>query len=163
MSENKKGSLGFSPFGEARKEVERESPASVLNKLSNLPKFKQVSRFRYVACCPAHDDRNPSLSITDADDKILVHCFSGCSQDEVLNALRDQGMWAEASTRRVRDFSADDLDYMMHWCLVFHGAFRRGEKLRGMDSEKLQEFVKVLQNHSAWRYKVVEEDACRVS
>ena len=102
-------------------------------------------------------------SITDADDKILVHCFSGCSQDEVLNALRDQGMWAEASTRWVRDFSADDLDYMMHWCLVFHGAFRRGEKLRGMDSEKLKEFVKVLQNHSAWRYKVVEEDAYRVS
>tara|TARA_R100000353_G_scaffold49930_2_gene39576 strand:+ start:72 stop:563 length:492 start_codon:yes stop_codon:yes gene_type:complete len=163
VSENKKGSLGFSPFGEARKEVERESPASVLNKLSNLPKFKQVSRFRYVACCPAHDDRNPSLSITDADDKILVHCFSGCSQDEVLNALRDQGMWAEASTRWVRDFSADDLDYMMHWCLVYHGAFRRGEKLRGMDSEKLQEFVNVLQNHSAWRYKVVEEDAYRVS
>lgn len=163
MAENEKGALGFSPFGEVRKEVERESPASVLNKLSNLPKFKQVGRLRYVACCPAHDDRTPSLSITEAEDKILVHCFSGCSQDEVLDALRGQGLWTDASTRWVRDFSADDLDYMMHWCLVFHGAFRRGENPRGMDARKLQEFVKVLHNHSAWRYRVVEEDAYRVS
>ena len=163
MAENKNGPLGFSPFGETRKEVRRESPASILNKLSNLPKFKQVGRFEYVACCPAHDDRNPSLTITEADDKILVHCFSGCSQDEVLRALRSQGMWAENSTTWVRDYSADDLDYMMHWCLVYHGAFRRGEKLKGMDVNKLQEFVKVLKNHSAWRYKVVEEDAYCVS
>ena len=29
------------------------------------------------------------------------------------------------------DILADDLDYMMHWCLVYHGAFKKGEKLRG--------------------------------
>ena len=159
--ENKRGALGFSPFGEVRKEVERESPASVLNKLSNLEKFKKVGRFRYTACCPAHDDKSPSLAITEAEDKILVHCFSGCTQDQVLDALRSQGMWSEVSAKWIRTFLADDLDYMMHWCLVYHGAFRNGEKLRGMDAEKLQEFVKVLQNHSAWRYKIVEEDAYR--
>ncbi len=157
---NNRGSH-YRPLGKRHRQVEKESPASVLNKLSSLPRFKQVSKFRYTACCPAHDDKSPSLSITEADDKILVHCFSGCTQDEVLDALRSQGMWSEASTKWIRTFSADDLDYMMHWCLVYHGAFRRGEKLRGMDAKKLQEFVKVLHNHSAWRYKIVEEDAYR--
>jgi len=32
-----------------------------------------------MALCPAHDDRNPSLSIQLADDRILIHCFAGCS------------------------------------------------------------------------------------
>ena len=161
MVYSKRRGPAYVSLGKRRKQVEHESPASVLNKLSNLPKFKQVGKFRYTACCPAHDDKNPSLAITEAEDKILVHCFSGCTQDQVLDALRSQGMWSEASTKWIRTFLADDLDYMMHWCLVYHGAFRNGEKLRGMDAEKLQEFVKVLQNHSAWRYKIVEEDAYR--
>jgi hypothetical protein len=38
--------------------------------------------------CPAHADRNPSLSIDVRDDKILVHCHAGCSQGDVLAALR---------------------------------------------------------------------------
>ena len=41
-----------------------------------------------MACCPAHDDRNPSLSITLKGTKILVHCFSrGCTFDEIRIAL----------------------------------------------------------------------------
>ena len=39
-------------------------------------------------------------------------------------------MWAESSTTWVRDYSADDLDYMMHWCLVFHGAFQARRKTK---------------------------------
>jgi hypothetical protein len=38
-----------------------------------------------MACCPAHDDRNPSLSVRRAPDgRVLVHCFAGCSLDAVL-------------------------------------------------------------------------------
>ena len=39
------------------------------------------------ALCPAHADRNPSLSIDVRDHKILVHCHAGCSQEAVLAAL----------------------------------------------------------------------------
>lgn len=42
---------------------------------------------RYSAICPAHDDRNPSLSITDDGDKLLIHCFAGCSTEDILNAV----------------------------------------------------------------------------
>jgi len=46
----------------------------------------------WVARCPAHEDQNPSLSIQEKHGKVLVHCFSGCHQDHVLEALRQRGL-----------------------------------------------------------------------
>jgi AAA domain/Toprim-like len=37
--------------------------------------------------CPCHDDRTPSLSITDRPDRALVWCHGGCSTLDVLQAL----------------------------------------------------------------------------
>ena len=42
------------------------------------------------ACCPAHDDKNPSLSITERDGKLLVYCHAGCDQGAVWDALNRQ-------------------------------------------------------------------------
>ena len=43
----------------------------------------------WMAPCPAHDDREPSLSICDADDgKVLVCCHAGCEQERVIANLR---------------------------------------------------------------------------
>lgn len=55
-----------------------------------LSKLKKVRghRGRYTACCPAHNDRSPSLTIRETEDgTILMHCFSGCSIGEIANAL----------------------------------------------------------------------------
>src|SRR6266496_1409486 len=42
----------------------------------------------WLALCPAHDDHNPSLSITDGDNgRILLHCFAGCSHLRVCATL----------------------------------------------------------------------------
>jgi hypothetical protein len=50
-----------------------------------------------MAPCPAHDDREPSLSIRHADDgKVLVHCHAGCDQSVVIGALRSRGLWDDA-------------------------------------------------------------------
>ena len=49
----------------------------------------------WTACCPAHDDQSPSLSIRDADGKVLVRCHAGCSQQNVIAALRGRGLWPE--------------------------------------------------------------------
>jgi len=38
----------------------------------------------WVALCPAHDDHNPSLSITPADDRVLLHCHAECKTTDVL-------------------------------------------------------------------------------
>ena len=48
----------------------------------------------WVCRCPAHDDHRPSLSVAETrDGKILVKCWSGCRQDDVLDALRRRGLW----------------------------------------------------------------------
>jgi putative DNA primase/helicase len=48
----------------------------------------------WMACCPAHEDREPSLSITDANGgKVLVRCHAGCQQRDVIAALHSRGLW----------------------------------------------------------------------
>jgi hypothetical protein len=48
----------------------------------------------WLARCPAHDDRQPSLAIAEAKDgKLLVRCHAGCGQREVIAALRARGIW----------------------------------------------------------------------
>jgi putative DNA primase/helicase len=42
----------------------------------------------WIAHCPAHDDRQPSLSIRDVDGKVLVRCHAGCDQRDVIAALK---------------------------------------------------------------------------
>ncbi|MBI4331496.1 MAG: hypothetical protein HY673_09470 [Chloroflexi bacterium] len=55
--------------------------------------------------CPAHDDENPSLSLTDSNDgHILLKCFAGCTQDAVIEALKERGLWnghRPATERRI--------------------------------------------------------------
>ena len=52
----------------------------------------------WMAPCPTHEDRDPSLSIRDADDgKVLVHCHAGCDQSLVIGELRSRGLWDSAS------------------------------------------------------------------
>jgi hypothetical protein len=38
--------------------------------------------------CPAHEDHEPSLSIRQGREAILVHCFAGCEGARVMGALR---------------------------------------------------------------------------
>ena len=49
----------------------------------------------WIARCPAHDDRKPSLSITDSENgNVLVYCHAGCEQHRVIAALRLRGLWS---------------------------------------------------------------------
>ena len=53
------------------------------------------------ARCPAHDDRNPSLSIRDsASGGVLVKCFAGCPKNEVIASLKALGLWFDKTTWR---------------------------------------------------------------
>jgi hypothetical protein len=42
----------------------------------------------FMARCPAHDDRTPSLAVDVGEDKpVVIHCHAGCSPEDVLDAL----------------------------------------------------------------------------
>jgi putative DNA primase/helicase len=63
----------------------------------------------WMARCPAHDDRDPSLSIMDADDgKVLVRCHAGCDQKQVIAAIKARGIWSDHGRRqrRMNDFQS---------------------------------------------------------
>ena len=49
----------------------------------------------YLVCCPAHDDSSPSLSLSDGDRGLMVHCFVGCSAGDVYAAIRRKGQRLE--------------------------------------------------------------------
>jgi len=56
--------------------------------LHRLEEVKSTSPGKWIAKCPAHDDRRPSLSIKEAEDhKVLLKCWSGCGAAEIVNAL----------------------------------------------------------------------------
>ena len=50
------------------------------------------SRKSGMCCCPAHDDRTPSLSVGVAESAILFHCFAGCTSEEVLAGFKRCGI-----------------------------------------------------------------------
>lgn len=48
------------------------------------------------ACCPIHNDKSPSLSISDGKDgKILIHCHGGCGQRELVAYFKGQQLWPQ--------------------------------------------------------------------
>ena len=55
--------------------------------ITRLHGVKSTGPNRWLARCPAHDDRSPSLSITDRDGRVLLHCFGGCETEDVLGAV----------------------------------------------------------------------------
>src|SRR4051812_15717859 len=65
----------------------------------------------WVCLCPAHNDKSPSLSVTDEGKRVLLHCHAGCTPDSVMDALVKLGLWHECSNGASngqwgRDFSA---------------------------------------------------------
>ena len=59
--------------------------------LIRLEGVKPAGPGKYMACCPVHNDTNPSLSVTVKDvkgtEKILLKCFAGCRTEDILEEL----------------------------------------------------------------------------
>ena len=63
-----------------------------------------------MACCPAHDDRTPSLGVSLGRQAILFHCFAGCDQQSVLAALAREGFEATCALFRFCDHQRSRTD-----------------------------------------------------
>lgn len=61
------------------------SPLEVF--LGRVSKPKQHGK-SWMACCPAHNDKSPSLSIAEGEDgRLLVHCHAGCEYRDIMAAV----------------------------------------------------------------------------
>lgn len=64
------------------------SVSKVQTLLDRLDKVRREREGQWNACCPAHQDRSPSLAVGETEDgRVLVHCHGGCSVDDVLAAV----------------------------------------------------------------------------
>ena len=56
--------------------------------LSQCDLVRETGPGKFIARCPAHDDRSPSLAIRVCNDgRVLIHCFAGCEVESVLTAI----------------------------------------------------------------------------
>lgn len=56
--------------------------------LSHLSKVRKMGPDRWMACCPSHQDKSPSLSIRETSDgRVLLHCWTGCGAVEILESI----------------------------------------------------------------------------
>lgn len=56
--------------------------------LARLEGVRSTGPGRWLAKCPAHEDRRPSLSVREASDgRVLLYCFTGCGATDVLAAV----------------------------------------------------------------------------
>ena len=56
--------------------------------LDRLAGVKRIRPDRWQALCPAHDDRSPSLAVTETGDgTVLIRCWAGCSAVSIVGAV----------------------------------------------------------------------------
>lgn len=67
-----------------------------------LPKASRAGT-GWQACCPAHNDKKPSLLLYDrTDGSIFARCQAGCSFPEVRAALKSLGLWPAGPNGRAQ-------------------------------------------------------------
>jgi putative DNA primase/helicase len=136
-------------------------PSSVLQRIVNACGGHFLEDGTAMIHCLAHHDPNPSLHLTVTEDsRLLVHCLAGCGQEAVIQALRDQGLWATSGEER--QHVGSDLPpgvsrnwygapYANHW--TYRGT--KGETLGhvarygGEDGKQVVPFFKV--NGNKWK------------
>ena len=100
----------------------------ILDKLEGVRKTNNG----YIALCPCHDDKRPSLSIAEADDgRVLIYCFAGCCTKDICQALGIglKDLFPENATREQKENSKafrkrQDFDEMCNQAFVAMAEFR---------------------------------------
>ena len=83
--------------------------------ISRLKKVRATGKGTWTACCPAHNDKSPSLAVRDTEDgRVLVYCFGGCDVESILDTvgLTFDDLFPETHEHRkseARPFPASDV------------------------------------------------------
>lgn len=120
--------------------------------LSKLRKVRNRGGGRYIACCPVHDDRNPSMSIREIDGKILLTCFGcGAGAHEIVEALglslNDlfSGDIDYHQSKPSRINPADAIECLKTESLIVYFAALRMAKGEQVDVERLKRSAQIIQ------------------
>ena len=110
--------------------------------LARLDKVRKSGK-NYTACCPVHHDNSPSMSITEKDGRVLMHCHSCLANGrDVVEALGlpIDVLFAEARER------THDPDWLLKktededsaLIVIAYAGMERGERLKYSDRKALK-------------------------
>lgn len=118
--------------------------------LNRLEKVRRTGPGKWIACCPAHADKRPSLAVklTD-DDKILLKCWAGCDVESIVSAIgltlsdlmpeKPQGY--DRTRARVPRFNRSEMfDRLLHESIILGLGIRQllsGKELSPADIESI--------------------------
>jgi hypothetical protein len=122
------------------------TPEDFVQRLNNV---KSTGPGRWLAKCPAHDDKHPSFNVATGDDgKILFICRSGCEQPAVLAALGLK--WGDLYPESLNRIPFNE----------FRKSFPAADVLEALTDEAM--LVAVAASNVAAGVKLTEEDLKRV-
>ena len=108
--------------------------------LSRLNKVTQTGHNKWKACCPAHADSTPSLQIVISErGNILLKCFSGCDNHDVVSALglRWRDLFADDSPHKRREaalrYSREQREDDEFFLYVVNSDLKKGKRLADSD------------------------------
>lgn len=138
--------------------------------LNRLEKVKPNGRNKWMACCPAHGDKSPSLSIgVGHNGGIILNCFAGCTAQDVCIALgvemselfpsdryiqhtrKHVNQSAPAKPKPGRFFpqhELDEIDSQIHFAFHFLHALESKSKFSADDAQTFLRIFSNLQNVS---------------
>src|SRR5215203_2826638 len=67
----------------------KETPSMLADFEHVLDQLNVASRNgeKAMCFCPAHDDRNPSLSVKAQNGRLLLNCFAKCRPEDIVSAI----------------------------------------------------------------------------
>lgn len=116
--------------------------------LPRLQKVRQIKPDQWTACCPAHEDKHPSLSIKELPDgTLLLKDWSGCTANDIVAAvgleMHDLFPNSKAPSRHQR-ITADDITEAYLVIRIARGCRQRGEVLSDGDMASLRHAKAIL-------------------
>lgn len=123
---------------------------------------KSKGHGKWMACCPAHDDSDPSLAISEArNGNILLKCFSGCSALDVTQSmgLRLEDLFADAYEEAPLAFAQremaskrqleEKLSHARHFCEILTASLANGKSVTDAEILKGKQYKALLKQHGA--------------
>lgn len=86
----------------------------MFNQIIKLTNAKRTGS-GYIGHCPAHPDKNPSLSIKQDNDTILLYCHSGCSYQDIINEFNEHGITLYKKSYESYEGSKSELGFYSIW------------------------------------------------
>lgn len=123
--------------------------------LPHLKKVRKTGPSNWIACCPAHDDKNPSMTLKQQPDgTVSVHCFALCGFEAIVASVGlGYGPWFPEKTephKHVRaPYPAADIleciaeEAMIVW--VVANDIAEGKEVPSVDRERINLANKRLQ------------------